>query len=202
MLKPTEISRSTEIIAHFGERRAGRFGTSLPQPMVYSCTPTIGPMQVATAPDRLPWTRRRRSRPTYWRPSLALLIGFVLDQQVPLQKAFIGPLRSAGASDARRTQDRHGHRSARGRLRPTTSDPPLSGQHGPPQHRARPSCTITTATPSGFGRKQPMRATWSGGCWRTRRGRDEGQDLAGRLGQAGTQAGRLGGGRAAPPNAG
>ena len=61
-------------------------------------------MQVATAPDRLPWTGDDEADRLLAADPLALLIGFVLDQQVPLQKAFIGPLelcRRIGTLDAR-----------------------------------------------------------------------------------------------------
>src|SRR3954452_1835858 len=61
-------------------------------------------MQVATAPDRLPWTGDDEADRLLVADPLALLIGFVLDQQVPLQKAFSGPLelrRRIGVLDAR-----------------------------------------------------------------------------------------------------
>jgi len=105
MLKPAEYSRSTGIIAHSGQKARWPIGTSRPQPMVYLVDrPTIGVMQVATAPDRLPWTGDDEADRLLAADPLALLIGFVLDQQVPLQKAFIGPLelcRRIGTLDAR-----------------------------------------------------------------------------------------------------
>jgi uncharacterized HhH-GPD family protein len=54
-------------------------------------------------PARLPYTGDEEADRLLARNPLALLIGFVLDQQVPLQKAFIGPLeleRRIGALDA------------------------------------------------------------------------------------------------------
>ena len=69
---------------------------------------TIGLMQVATPPDRLPWTGDDEGDRLLAADPLALLIGFVLDQQVPLQKAFIGPLeicRRIGTLDARKIAD-------------------------------------------------------------------------------------------------
>src|SRR3982750_2247619 len=60
-------------------------------------------MQVATAPDRLPWTGDDEADRLLAADPLALLIGFVLDQQVPVQKAFSGPLelsRRIGSLDA------------------------------------------------------------------------------------------------------
>jgi uncharacterized HhH-GPD family protein len=56
-----------------------------------------------TAPDRLHFTGNDSADELIAREPLALLIGFVLDQQVPLQKAFSGPLelkRRLGALDA------------------------------------------------------------------------------------------------------
>ncbi len=45
-----------------------------------------------TAPDRLHFTGQDEADELIARDPLALLIGFALDQQVPLQKAFAGPL--------------------------------------------------------------------------------------------------------------
>lgn len=60
----------------------------------------------ATAPrvDRLPFTGDDEADRLLVADPFALLVGFVLDQQVPLQKAFSGPLelrRRLGALDAR-----------------------------------------------------------------------------------------------------
>lgn len=59
----------------------------------------------ARTPDRLPYTGDDEADRLLADDPLALLIGFVLDQQVPLQKAFAGPLelrRRLGALDVRR----------------------------------------------------------------------------------------------------
>jgi uncharacterized HhH-GPD family protein len=45
-----------------------------------------------TAPDRLYYTDDDAANELIARDPLALLVGFVLDQQVPVQKAFAGPL--------------------------------------------------------------------------------------------------------------
>ena len=66
---------------------------------------------------------------------MALLVGFALDQQVTVQKAFSGPLELK-----RRRLDRRGHareRGARARLPPEARDPSLSRQHGQARARAR-----------------------------------------------------------------
>lgn len=60
-------------------------------------------MVVMTAPDRLPFTGNDEADRLIAQDPLALLIGFVLDQQVTLQKAFAGPLelrRRIGTLDA------------------------------------------------------------------------------------------------------
>lgn len=57
----------------------------------------------ASPPDRLPYTGDPEADALLARDPLALLIGFVLDQQVPLQWAFAGPLelrRRLGTLDA------------------------------------------------------------------------------------------------------
>ncbi len=56
-----------------------------------------------TAPDRLYYTDDDEANELIARDPLALLVGFVLDQQVPVQKAFAGPRelqRRLGALDA------------------------------------------------------------------------------------------------------
>ena len=58
----------------------------------------------ATRPDRLHFTGDDEADALLAEEPLALLIGFVLDQQVPVQKAFSGPLelkRRLGSLDAR-----------------------------------------------------------------------------------------------------
>ena len=57
-----------------------------------------------TTPDRLPFTGDADADRLLVSDPLALLIGFVLDQQVPLQKAFSGPIqlrRRIGRLDAK-----------------------------------------------------------------------------------------------------
>jgi uncharacterized HhH-GPD family protein len=57
----------------------------------------------ATRPDRLHFTGNEEADSLLAEEPLALLIGFVLDQQVPVQKAFSGPLelkRRLGSLDA------------------------------------------------------------------------------------------------------
>jgi uncharacterized HhH-GPD family protein len=51
---------------------------------------------MATTTDSLPFTGDLEADRLLVREPLALLIGFVLDQQVPLQKAFSGPLELSG----------------------------------------------------------------------------------------------------------
>jgi uncharacterized HhH-GPD family protein len=68
-------------------------------------TVTIGAMQAdgRTRPERLPWTGDDEADRLLATDPLALLIGFVLDQQVTLQKAFSGPAelrRRIGTLDA------------------------------------------------------------------------------------------------------
>jgi uncharacterized HhH-GPD family protein len=61
-------------------------------------------MMSTIAPDSLPFTGDAEADALIARDPLALLIGFELDQQVPLQKAFRGPLelsRRIGGLDAR-----------------------------------------------------------------------------------------------------
>jgi uncharacterized HhH-GPD family protein len=61
-------------------------------------------MAPTTAPRELPWTNDEQANRLLASDPNALLIGFVLDQQVPLQKAFSGPLelsRRIGGLDAR-----------------------------------------------------------------------------------------------------
>ena len=62
-------------------------------------------MATTTIPDRLPFTGDDEADRLLVSDPLALLIGFVLDQQVTVQKAFSGPLeirRRAGTLDAAR----------------------------------------------------------------------------------------------------
>lgn len=61
-------------------------------------------MSLPVPPDHLPFTGNADADALLARDPLALLIGFALDQQVPLQKAFSGPLelsRRIGGLDAK-----------------------------------------------------------------------------------------------------
>jgi uncharacterized HhH-GPD family protein len=61
--------------------------------------------RTATAPERLPFTADDEANRLLARDPAALLIGFVLDQQVTVQKAFAGPLelsKRIGHLDVRR----------------------------------------------------------------------------------------------------
>lgn len=60
-------------------------------------------MKTTTAP-RMEWTGNAEADALVARDPLALLIGFCLDQQIPVEKAFVGPLeiqRRLGTLDAR-----------------------------------------------------------------------------------------------------
>ena len=86
-------------------------------------------------PDRLHFTDSDEANELIAQDPMALLIGFALDQQVTVQKAFSGPLAiherlgTLDAGDARRGRPRAGLPRAPG-------DPPLPGVDG--QARARP----------------------------------------------------------------
>jgi uncharacterized HhH-GPD family protein len=61
-------------------------------------------MTLPVPPDHLPFTGDREADELIASDALALLIGFALDQQVTVQKAFSGPLelrRRIGSLDAR-----------------------------------------------------------------------------------------------------
>ena len=55
-------------------------------------TPTITPVAIVSVPERLHFTGDAEADRLIARDPLALLIGFALDQQVTLQKAFSAPL--------------------------------------------------------------------------------------------------------------
>jgi uncharacterized HhH-GPD family protein len=72
-------------------------------PMGRRYHPGMSPTPATPSTDRLPFTGDDEADRLLVSDPLALLIGFVLDQQVPLQKAFSGPLelrRRIGALDA------------------------------------------------------------------------------------------------------
>ena len=86
-------------------------------------------------PDRLYFTESDAANELIATDPMALLIGFALDQQVSVQKAFSGPLvlrERLGAIDA-------GHArlgGSRARFQDQAGDPPLPGLDGPPRARA------------------------------------------------------------------
>jgi uncharacterized HhH-GPD family protein len=68
----------------------------------------MGVMSTTTGPDSLPFSGDPEADALVARDPFALLIGFTLDQQVTVQKAFAGPLelrRRLGHLDARRIAD-------------------------------------------------------------------------------------------------
>ena len=90
------------------------------------------PMTTTTT-DRLPFTGNATPTGSSSADPLALLIGFVLDQQVPLQKAFSGPLElihRIGGLDAKRmaTMD---PATLETTFRSAAGPPSLPEQHGP-----------------------------------------------------------------------
>ncbi len=101
--------------------------------------------------DRLHFTDSDEANELIARDPLALLIGFALDQQVTVQKAFEGPLVLRGGSAASTPRDRG--RRPRADLPRASGDPPLPRLDG--EARARPrrrtSPSATTATPHGSG---------------------------------------------------
>ena len=97
------------------------------------------PAMSTTTTDRLPFTGDDAADRLLVSDPLALLIGFALDQQVPLQKAFSGPLklsRRIGGLDARRIADDEPRRP-RCRVPDPARPPPLPRQHGQARPRAR-----------------------------------------------------------------
>ena len=67
---------------------------------------------------------------------MALLVGFALDQQVTVQKAFVGPARAARAARLARRRDARRRRPRAGLPR-AAGDPPLPGLDGQARARAR-----------------------------------------------------------------
>ena len=92
----------------------------------------MAPMSLPVPPDHLPFTGNPDADALIATDPLALLIGFALDQQVTVQKAFSGPLelRAASASldaAAIATMDPE---ALDDRLPHPAGAPPLPGQHG------------------------------------------------------------------------
>ena len=133
-----------------------------------------------TTTDRLPFTGNDDADRLLVSDPLALLIGFALDQQVPLQKAFSGPLelsRRIGGLDAGTiaTMDAD---DARDGVPDAAGAPPLPEQHGEADPRAgglprralRRRCVADLAR--GQGRRRPPRAAARPARLRADEGRD------------------------------
>ena len=120
---------------------------------MYPDGPKALPPELAAMTDRLHFTGNEEADRLLVEDPFALLVGFALDQQVPVQKAFMGPyvLRERlGTLDA-----------ARGRGRRPRPDLPRAPRRSTASRaRWRPACTswrstsssATTATRRGCGR--------------------------------------------------
>ena len=110
--------------------------------------------------DRLHFTGREDADKLLVEDPFALLVGFALDQQVPVQKAFMGPyvLRERLGIARRRGRRR---RRPRPDLPRAPRDPPLPGRDGHARARARrsTSSSATTATRRGCGRTRRARTS-------------------------------------------
>ena len=117
---------------------------------------------IARMPDALHFTGDPEADAFLAEDPLALLVGFALDQQVTVQKAFAGPLelrRRLGSFDA--AQDRRdGPGRARGGLQGEAGDPPLPRRDG----EARPGALRRDRR----GLRRPRRARLDGGRDRRR----------------------------------
>ena len=117
-------------------------------------------------PDRLHFTDSDEANELIARDPLALLIGFVLDQQVTVQKAFEGPLvlrERVGVLDAAQL--------AAMDLEPAFRQRPaihrFPGSMAKRVHACLPtSPSATTATPRGCGRTRGRRRSCAPTCWR------------------------------------
>ena len=130
-------------------------------------TPTAGARSPRTptraeydrrVPDRLYFTDSDEANALIASDPMALLVGFALDQQVTVQKAFSGPLvlrERLGALDAAHA----GRGRPRAGLPRAPGDPPLPRRDGPARARRSPcTCaTPTTATPRASGPTPPTR---------------------------------------------
>ena len=106
--------------------------------------------------DRLHFTESDEANALLVSDPMALLIGFVLDQQVSVQKAFSGPLvlkERLGTLDAATLADA----DLEPVFRERPGDPPLPRLDGQarPRARRRTSATATTATPPASGPTPP-----------------------------------------------
>ena len=107
-------------------------------------------------PDRLYFTDSDEANALIASDPMALLVGFALDQQVTVQKAFAGPLvvrERLGALDAATLAVRR----SRGGVPREARDPPLPRRRWPSAStRSRCTCaTPTTATPRASGPRPP-----------------------------------------------
>ena len=94
-----------------------------------------GRMSLPVPPDHLPFTGDPAADALIATDPLALLIGFALDQQVTVQKAFSGPLelqRRIGTLDAAAIAGVR-PRGARDGLPDAAGAAPIPGQHGRPR---------------------------------------------------------------------
>ena len=110
--------------------------------------------------DRLHFTDSDAANELLARDPLALLIGFVLDQQVTVQKAFAGPLvirERLGTLDAGAA--RGDRPRARFRERPAIHRFPGSMAKRVRDLSARTSPSTTTATPRGSGPRSRLSAS-------------------------------------------
>ena len=132
---------------------------------------------------RLEWTGDREADRLISEDPTALLIGFCLDQQVPIEWAFQGPLRMRerlGTIDPRRGRA-HGPRQGREGVPDAAGAAPFPGEHGATRVRrsARPSPTSTAVIPPRSGRRRRTRRSCSGGSGaarlRSRQGADHGR---------------------------
>ena len=109
-------------------------------------------MATMTTPASLPWTGDNEADRLIAIDPNALLIGFALDQQVTVQKAFSGPLEiKRRLGPARPGQDRRDRSRRAGAAVPRAArHPPLPGRHGAAGagavRGAQPSATAATAS--------------------------------------------------------
>ena len=174
--------------------------------------PALDPLTRPGGSFRRPWPSRPSRSPAtpdadqlLVDDPLALLLGMLLDQQVPMEWAFRGPAHAEGTprrTPRRRRHRRHGPRRRGRGVLPQAGPAPLPRQHGqagpgplpaprrPLRRRRRPRCG-----------KGPRDAADLSACGerpaRLRRG--EGQDLHGHAGQAVRQGPRRAGEEVAGP---
>ena len=165
------------------------------------------PMSLPVPPDRLPFTGNPDADRLLAEDPLALLIGFALDQQVTVQKAFAGPLElrnRIGSLDAATiaTMDPEALDAA---FRDPARAPPLPRQHGQAgagpvrRHRGRLRRRRLPYLDRGRRRPRPPRPADRA----ARHRRDEGRDDHRAARQAVRRPARgLGGADARPPDAG